>query len=553
VFPSLIAGTFVVTAKPLAPFPFAKLMRLIAIALLIVAISFRFTHLDRKVYWHDEAYTSLAITARPGKYFNDHLFQNRVVKAADLLAYQRFVPDLTLLDMLVRKGTEDVQHPPIYYLLLRVWTQIWGTTPTVTRGFSALLSLLMFPALYWLCLELFESRLSGWVAIALFAVSPFHLVYAQEAREFGVWTVLTVVSSAFLLRANRSSSWQNWLGYGVCMVVSCYTSLFSWCVAIGHLAFILLIDSGNCFAKLPMRIGKRTIFCFITLVGVAFLFIPWMYFVVISREMLHKTTAWTAISAPWMIQLQSTVFNFSRSFVDFNLELNDGVAYALAIPILALQGYAMGVLGRTAPKTAQLFIFTLVGSTVLILGLPDLLWGGQRFTVPRYPIPCYVGLHLAVVYLFSTYFAKPQRWKARFATIVFCLLISLGIFSCGVHSQSNTWWNKQLSSNYRQLADLINRSDRPLILVESWSYYPVSTISLSYLLKPDTPFLLLPPVGESFPIPAVPEGVQTIFLFNLSEAFRQQFEFWSQKSLTLAFQDPWNQVWRTNSDPKQRR
>lgn len=523
-------------------------VRLIAIALLMLAICFRFAYLDRKVYWHDEAYTSTVITARPGKYFSEELFQNRLVKPADLLAYQRFVPDLTLSDMVVRKGTEDVQHPPIYYVLLRFWAQIWGTAPVVTRGFSALLSLLIFPAVYWLCLELFESRLSGWIAIALFAVSPFHLVFGQEVRQFSFWTVLTLACSALLLRTIRSSSWRNWALYGASMVVAFYTALFSLGIAVGHFAYVLLVDLDNRFAKLPLRIGKRTIFCCITLLLVALLFIPWISFIITARDTLGATTSWTAISSTLLNYVQALTFNFSRSFVDFNSKFGDLYAYVLAIPILILQGYAVYVVCRTAPKRVWWFILTFVGSTALMLGLPDLLWGGQRLTVIRYPIACYVGLQLAVVYLLSTYLTKPQSWKPKFAKLVFSLLILLGVLSCGVYSQSNTWWNKDVNSNYHQLADLINASDRPLIIADSYSYYPVSVVSLSYLLKPDTQLLLLPSVGKSFAVKALPEGVQTIFLFNLPEAFRQQFESWSQEELTLAYQDPWNEVWK-NSAP----
>jgi uncharacterized membrane protein len=537
----------IVTRNSLAPSQNSRLLqwvRLTAIALLVLTISFRFASLGQKVYWHDEVYTSMVITARPGKYLNEDLFQNRVVKPADLLAYQTLVPDLTLKDMIVRHGLEDVQHPPLYYVLLRFWAQIGGTAPAIIRSFSSLLSLLVFPALFWLCLELFESSLSGWVAIALFAVSPLHLVYGQEAREYGFWTALLLASSALLLRAIRSSSWRHWSLYGVSMVAMFYTTLFSLLVAIGHFAYSLLLDSDNRLFRLPLRIGQRTIFCFMTLMVVALLFIPWLYFLVISRETLGMTTSWASIPLPLLVSIQATIFNFSRSFVDFNFDFGNPFAYVLAIPVLLLQGYGVYELCRTAPRRVWGFVLTLAGSTALLLGLPDLLLGGQRFTVTRYLIPCFVGLQLTVVYLLTLYFTETQPWKSRFASLVFTLLIALGIFSCGVYSQSQTWWNKVLNSNYHQVADVINDSDRPLIIVDAYAYNPASMVSLSYLLKPEVKFLLLPPVENSFPIDDLPAGVQTIFLFNLPEIFRQQFESRYDKTFILAFQDPWNKVWQ---------
>ncbi len=520
-----------------------RAVRLLSLALLVLAICFRFIHLDRKVYWHDEAYTSMVITARPGKYFSDELFQNRLVRPADLLAYQQFVPTLTLQDMMIRKGAEDVQHPPLYYLLLRFWAMVWGTSPAAIRSLSALLGLLLFPAVYWLCLELFESALAGWLAIALFAVSPLQLAYAQEAREYGVWSVLILVNSALLLRAMRVATWRNWVWYGVSLAIAFYTALFTVWIVVGHWFYTIVLDDGNQCFRLPLRVGKRTVFYLATLFIVLLLFSPWVYVMVTAGNALAVTTSWTSVSLPLMINLQSTVFNFSRSFVDFNFDWSDPIAYVLALPILSLQGYAVYRLCRTAPTRIWWFLLTFIGGTALALGVPDLLSGGQRFMVTRYLFPCFMGLQLAVVYLLAIDGTQRQYWRMRFATLTFALLMFLGVLSCSVYTQSNTWWNKVLNSNYPQVAALINESDRPLIITDAYSYNPASMISLSYLVKPTTQFLLLPPVGNSFPVNNLPADVESIFLFNLPPVFRQQFEATYHQRTVSVFEDSWNSVW----------
>lgn len=520
-----------------------RVIRLISIALLMLAIVFRFVHLDRKVYWHDEVFTSMVITARPGKYLRQELFQNKLVNPADVLAYQQFVPQLTFGDMLVRKGLEDAQHPPVYYALLWAWTKIWGISPAITRGFSSLLSLLLFPALYWFCRELFASPLSGWVAIALFAVSPFHLVFAQEAREFGVWTAVILASSALLLRAMRVPSWRNWVWYGLSMVLAFYTALFSLWVAIAHFLYVFCIDPESQRWRWPLRFGRRTRWCTAMLVAVALLFLPWAHFVLASEEVVGATTNWASIPLPWLITLQATLFNYSRSFFDFNQDFNDTRAYILAVPLLLLQAYAVYVLCRQTPARIWWFLLTFGGTTALAFGLPDLLFGGQRFTVTRYLIACFIGLHLAVVYLLTAYLSERRTWKFRFAVVVLSLLIWLGVLSCGDYTQANTWWNKVLNSNYHQVASLVNQSDRPLVIANASSYYPASVVSLSYLLKPETQLLLLPPEA-AFNANPLPANVKTIFFFNLPEEFRQQFATWYKKQLTPAFQDPWNDIWK---------
>ncbi|HEY9659103.1 MAG TPA: hypothetical protein V6C65_11670, partial [Allocoleopsis sp.] len=65
-----------------------KLVRRISIALLVIAIVFRFTNLSEKVYWHDEAFTSLQITAHGSSKFIADLFQQKLVTPAEVLQYQ---------------------------------------------------------------------------------------------------------------------------------------------------------------------------------------------------------------------------------------------------------------------------------------------------------------------------------------------------------------------------------------------------------------------------------------------------------------------------------
>lgn len=513
-------------------------LKWLTIALLTIAVSFRFTHLDRKVYWHDEVYTSMVITAHTGQDVKRDLFQAKLAHPADLLQYQQFDPSLGLVDMLRNHGREDAQHPPLYYGLLRFWAQLWGTSPTATRSFSALLSLLVFPALYWLCRELFPTPQTAWVAIALLAVSPFHLAYAQEAREYSFWTAIILGSSALLLRAIRHPTWKNWVWYGLCMAIAFYTALFSAFVAIGHLLYVVVIDRQTKVCAWPPRLGKSSLGCLLSLGMATALFSPWLYLLLVSQR-LSQSTAWTAVSLPWSVGVQLAILNFSRSFVDFNPSLPTPQLYAL-LPVLALQGYALYYLGRTTPLKTWFFGVALIASTALPLALPDLLGGGQRFTVTRYLIPCFLGLHLAIAHLIShTWLPLRKQWGPA----LFALLLSLGLASCAMYIQSSTWWNKVISSNYHHVAEVINRRDRPVVITDGFGSNLSNTIALSYLLNPTVQLLLLPDVGNTFPITSLPNA-ESIFLLNLPDSFRHQFETTYQQSLTPVFTDSWNTLWQ---------
>lgn len=83
----------------------------------------------------------------------------------------------------------------MYFVMVKQWVQWFGNSITITRSFSALVSLLAFPLIYLLCQELFNSSVIGWIAVSLLAVSPLHILYAQEARSYSLWTVTILLSS----------------------------------------------------------------------------------------------------------------------------------------------------------------------------------------------------------------------------------------------------------------------------------------------------------------------------------------------------------------------
>ena len=96
------------------------------------------------------------------------------------------------------------QHPPLYYLLLRLWMCIGNAfgqmaTPRSSaswvRALSALAGTLNIPVLYALGRQL-AGRKVGLLAALVLALSPFHVYLAQEAR---MYTLLCLNVSLALL------------------------------------------------------------------------------------------------------------------------------------------------------------------------------------------------------------------------------------------------------------------------------------------------------------------------------------------------------------------
>ena len=223
-------------------------LRILLTIVIILGIAFRFINLDRKVYWHDEVYTSMRAAGFTRGEIDQELFQNKIIPASTLQKFQQIKPGSTVNDTINSLKVEDPQHPPLYFLMARFWMQNFGGSLIASRLLPALLSLVSLPLMYKLAMELFESQRVAWMATALLAISPFDILFAQTARQYGLLATLVIGSSLSLLRAAsqtpqgslRHSSWRNWAVYGISVALGLYTHPFFALTLIGQGVFVLL-------------------------------------------------------------------------------------------------------------------------------------------------------------------------------------------------------------------------------------------------------------------------------------------------------------------------
>ncbi|MEH1789390.1 MAG: glycosyltransferase family 39 protein [Nostoc sp.] len=315
-------------------------LRFLIIILLMVGIFFRFFNIDGKVYWHDETFTSLRISGYTANEVRQQIFNGRIITKASFAKFQSPNMEKGLIDTIMSLETEDPQHPPLYYIIARFWVGIFGNSVKTIRSLSAFISLLIFPSIYWLCRELFKA--SVWVsevAIALIAISPIHLVYAQEAREYIVWIVTILLSSASLLRALRLESKDKvlriltWGIYAVTLVLSLYTSLLSVFVATAHAIYVI--------ATAKFRFN-RTVKAYLLASLAGFLaFTPWMLVIIDNFLQLDAATAWTKMQFPLEILIKSWLLQLNRIFLDLNFGFENPISYIITPIFLTLIGYSI--------------------------------------------------------------------------------------------------------------------------------------------------------------------------------------------------------------------
>jgi len=469
------------------------LINLLAIGILL-GIGFRFFELDRKLYWHDEVYTSIRAAGFTRQQIDDELFQNRIVPAPELQKYQQIKPGSTEADTIRSLALEDPQHPPLYFLMARWWMQQFGSSLTASRSLPALLSLLSLPLMYALAQELFASNLAATLATALLALSPFDILFAQTARQYSLLTVLVIGSSWLLLRAIRFRDWQNWVSYSLVSALGFYTHPFFGLTLIGHGVFVIAYWL---FVKKRAVEGHVTNSqFFLAVIAALILYIPWIYVLVTNLERASATTDWTRVSPGLLYLVKLWTLSFTALFFDLDFGFDNIWTYLLRLPFLLLIVAAIYQVCRWTRSSTWLFILTSIFVPFLILALPDIILGGKRSAVSRYLISCFPGVQLAVAYLLASQVKSQQR----FWQVVLALVFTASIASCTVSAFSDTWWSKDLSYFNAEVAKNINkdamanRSIKDTIVISDRGNDFTNMgdlLSLSYLLDKDVRLMLL--------------------------------------------------------------
>lgn len=527
----------ITSREQLFPRQLATWLRLLIIVLLGLGIFFRFVNLEQKVYWHDEAYTGLRMSGYTKTEFVQQVFNGQVIGVESVRKYQYPNPEKGIIDTINSLALEDAQHPPLYYVLVRLWVQIFGNSVAATRSLSAIISLLAFPCIYWLCLELFESRITGWIGVALLAVSPFHVLYAQEARQFSLWTVTILLASATLLRAMRLGSKRLWVMYAVTVALGLYTFLFSALVTLAHGVYVFVIQ----------RRFTKSVKAYLVAASAGFLaFVPWILVLINNFSQIEETTASAQKRQSISALITSWISNISYLFGDFwryepffpDLHFPGLRLGRYLVPlILILVGFSFYFIYRRTAKQVWLFIFTLSGVPAIALILNDVIIGGKLSVRSRYIIPCYVGIQLAVTYLLASQIISNKALQHRFWKLVLVAVISTGILSCAVSSQAETWWNKGSHAN-PQIARIVNNSMKPLFLSNNYSLNIGDIMSLSHLLKSNVQMQLVTEPN----LPTIPDGFSDVFLYNPSKQFKSNLE----KTFTLDSVYKSGRLWRLN-------
>jgi 4-amino-4-deoxy-L-arabinose transferase-like glycosyltransferase len=154
---------------------------------------------------------------------------------------------------MIRRVVADY-HPPLYFVLLKAWSELAGISPWALRLPSALLSWLIVPLIAATGATLMGRTAGRWAAW-LAALSPFLLHHGQEARMYALVAALAATNllllSRFATGASRSLGW-TFVISAAALVASHYYGVF---FLGGELVVLLIIQRKPLRSWLPAAIA----------------------------------------------------------------------------------------------------------------------------------------------------------------------------------------------------------------------------------------------------------------------------------------------------------
>ena len=470
-------------------------VRRVAIAAVTIGLVLRFANLDRKVYWHDEAYTSLRVAGYIGPAIEESTRDRPDLTAADLFRYQQMPPAPSLADCWLALANNP-EHPPLYYLLAHGWGRLFGASVAGYRAIAAVFGAIALAVMFWLGRLLFPaSPAIAWVAVALLAVAPVQLIYSQEAREYTLWAVGLLLAHGTLMRAMERRRASAWIAYGLSLGLAWYGSLMTVLLGLSHVTYVALSQlSPMTWLKSDQKpLSLKTWAAFMLANGLGLgLFAPWLWVIVRQWARLRTVTAWANEPRPLEYLAQFWGLHYSAMVVDFNAPLSHPFTLFGPALVLLVVGLGLGHIWRAQPRSVALFLSCglLVPPLVLIGG--DIVRGSQFSGTTRYFFPSLVLLPLAIAPLITHWLTALQKIPKALGAALLALLLAVGMASGMANNRAQTWWNKTIGYSNIQVASYLNQVSDPMVLLGANGIALGEALSLSHYLQPDTALWLLP-------------------------------------------------------------
>ena len=327
-------------------------------------------------------------------------------------------------------------HPPLYYLLLKFWTTVFGYSEISLRMPSVIFGLGTIYMTYLLGKKLFNSEKGSLVSTILLSTSQFHVYYSQEARMYSMvafFAVLAVYS--FLHLFEDRSNFKYWLLFSSSITVMVFTDYMP--VFLLPVFFVYAI-----FKKRKMNWWYKFILSFVPIILAGIIWFPIFQKQSAGGAWLMKTLPeWKTLAGGANIKQLLLVW---MKFTLGRISLADKTFYYL-FTVVASIPFAILVTNALRPykKNGFLFLWLLLPLTVsflVSLFFPAFIYFRLLFVLPAFYLITAMGVG-----------------NMKSGRILAGIIIAINILSCLIYYtdefQKREMWREAVTYVENRIAD----------------------------------------------------------------------------------------------------
>ena len=310
----------------------------------------------------------------------------------------------------------DLIHPPLFYVLLKIWTSAGGESLFWLRFFPVFFSLLTIFPFILLCRELKLDFSLIALALTFFAVNGALIKYTQEVRMYSVLLFFALVS--MWLFARFLNLGKNFFILTLVNILLVYTHYFGWFVVITEVFAILILQ----------RIKIRQILLMLAVTAASFT--PWIFAVGQAAKInsdVGQNIGW--MSKPNLFAVFQFVFDLFEPIYFQQSSREKAETFLITLPLLlicvaVLVFYFFRLKKENDVEKRNFYLLLILTFLPIILAffaswlLPFSIWGTRHLIIAFAPFAV----------LLAIAFSKIKFWQLKTAALSAVFLLFAAAF-----------------------------------------------------------------------------------------------------------------------------
>ncbi len=271
-------------------------------------------------------------------------------------------------------------HPPLYYILLKLWGSVFGFSEFALRSLSAVALSGAVIMMMLLLKRLFSIRVAL-LTLPFILLAPFLIRYGYEVRMYSLASLIVVAATYVLVIAHEKQRWWQWALYALLVAIGMYTLYMTLVVWLAHVVWLVV----QSVRKKQYAVWKAP--WFYAYGGAVILFLP--YALTFINQTLHSALPGIGkeLSLTRLVDIVTTLFTYTP-------EWQAGGWLSLLIITGIILATVVGARAARFMSSNEKKYYALIATIVII----SLVFYAITSLPPRTPI--FVNRYLAHIALF---------------------------------------------------------------------------------------------------------------------------------------------------------